>query len=165
MLPCSPRRRWRRSGSLRTCLDTQNRACMCGEGAVGRGGWQTGRLSWSWSSGFQLLQTHKHHTALINKHSTEKATSQHWREIWAHDARTPARQSPLPAEVHIKGKVEGEQTDLHHIQLNDTLISRVGASPKHVRLKHQQKGRDCCCNQNYTCWELLGQTSHTNSVV
>lgn len=56
MLPCSPRRRWRRSGSLRTCLDTQNRACMCEEGAAGRGGWRTGRLSWS--SGFQLLQTH-----------------------------------------------------------------------------------------------------------
>ncbi len=100
MLPCSPRRRWRHSGSPRTCLDTQNRACKCEEAAAGRGGWRKGRLSRSWSSGFQLLQTHN-----ITPHNTRKQAQQGecyilsftslnshrretWPNMWFHDSGT-----------------------------------------------------------------------------
>ena len=37
--PCSPRRRWPRSGIPRTCPGTRSRACRPGEEAAARGGW------------------------------------------------------------------------------------------------------------------------------
>lgn len=92
MLPCSPHRHWLHSGSLKTCPDTQNRACRCEEVEAEMGGWWTGRPSWSWSSGCPLLQMHTY--------VAQMKTSKHKRENQSHSIKGKII---VTSQVIIKG--------------------------------------------------------------